>query len=270
MSAPQFAGRHLDTLQLRHGLGKADRHVPDDPSHLLHAINRVHDLEVELDPEEIWRCLGPAGSARESLNDDVVQAAEFATTASKPRGISRVLNVESAARGKVHFESGIVARGRWLPHLFEGAEGGVFFIATAGPGVEAEVSRLMADGDDIEGVVLDAGGSAVCMNATEQMQAQLMWEVEQAGYKVGPPVTPGNETWDLEGQTTMFEALKSDEIGVALLESMLMSPQKSESKMIPFGRDLKLVNDPTEAPCRTCRASRCPMRMEEYAGILGG
>ena len=242
----------------------------NNPSHLLHAINRVHDLEVELDPEEVWRCLGPAGDARESLNPDVLQATEFAASASNPRGISRVLNVESAARGKVHFESGFIAEGKRLPHIFEGAEGAVFLIATAGPGVEDEVTRLFADGDDIEGVVLDAGGSAVAMNAAEQIQAQLMWELEQAGYKVGPPVTPGTEPWDIEGQTMLFDVLSGDESGVTLLDSLLMTPQKTQSRMIPFGRNLRLVNDPNEAPCRTCRASRCPMRIEEYAGALGG
>ncbi|MDP6667838.1 MAG: hypothetical protein QF357_10650 [Dehalococcoidia bacterium] len=244
--------------------------MQDNPSRLLHGINRVHDLEVALDPEEIWRCLGPAGTARDSLDSDVLQATDFAAGASRPRGISRVLNVESTSRGAVRFESGLVAKGKRLPHLFEGAEGAVFLITTAGPGVETEVSRLMARGDDIEGVVLDAGGSAVSMNATEQVQALLMWEVEQAGYKVGPPITPGTEVWELEGQTTMFEALASDEVDVTLLDSMVMYPQKSESKMIPFGRELRLVNDPNEAPCRTCRAARCPMRIEEYVGVLGG
>jgi hypothetical protein len=241
----------------------------DDPSRLLHALNRVHTLAVELDPEEVWRCLGPAGEARESLNPDVLQATEFAATVSKPRGISRVLNVESARRGKVHFEFGHVAEGKRLPHLFDGAEGAVFLIATAGPGVENEVAKMMERGDHIEGVVLDAGGSAVAMNAAEQMQAQLMWEVEQAGYKVGPTITPGTEPWDIEGQLTMFDVLDAHEIDVVLHESRLMTPQKTQSKLIPFGRNLKLVNNPDEAPCRTCRAQRCPMRIEEYIGIFG-
>lgn len=241
----------------------------DNPSRLLHEINRVHDLVVELDPEEVWRCLGPAGNARESLHSDVLEATEFAATSSKPQGISRVLNVESAGRGKILFEGGYTVEGKRLPHIFEGAEGAIFLIATAGPGVETEVAAMMKRGDHIEGVVLDAGGSAVAINAAEQMQAQLMWEVEQAGYKVGPTITPGTEPWDIEGQRTMFEVLVADEIDVTLLESRLMFPQKTQSKMIPFGRELKLVNNPDEAPCRTCRAQRCPMRIEEYVDVLG-
>ena len=67
----------------------------------------------------------------------------------------------------------------------------------------------------------------------------------------------------------MFGVLSAGDIGVTLLESLMMSPQKSQSQMIPFGRELHLVNDPNSAPCRTCRAKRCPMRVEEYAGPLG-
>ena len=118
--------------------------------------------------------------------------------------------------------------------------------------------------------MLDAGGSAVAINVAEQIMAQLTWEVEQTGYKVGPVITPGTEVWDLDGQTTMFDVLLADEIEVVPCDSMLMTPQKTQSKLIPFGRNLRLVNDPNEAPCRTCRANRCPMRIEEYVGILSG
>ena len=73
----------------------------------------------------------------------------------------------------------------------------------------------------------------------------------------------------MEGQRSMFDVLRAGDIGVTLLDSMMMSPQKSQSQMIPFGRELHLVNDPDSAPCRTCRAQRCPMRIEAYAGPLG-
>jgi hypothetical protein len=46
--------------------------------------------------------------------------------------------------------------------------------------------------------MLDAGGSAVAIDVAEQIMAQLTWEVEQTGYKVGPVITPGTEVWDLD------------------------------------------------------------------------
>jgi hypothetical protein len=41
--------------------------------------------------------------------------------------------------------------------------------------------------------MLDAGGSAVAINVAEQIMAQLTWESEQAGYKIGSVITPGTE-----------------------------------------------------------------------------
>ena len=230
----------------------------------------THAPVVALDPEEVWRCLGPAGTARESLNDDVLQAAAEAEAVSTPMALARARSVETARRGKVTFEGGAVIEGKRLPHIFDGADGAAFLIATAGPGVEARTGEDFARGDHVGGVVLDAAGTAIALNAVEQTLAMLTWELNEAGFKVGPSVAPGTEVWSMEGQRTMFDVLPAHEIGVSLLESLMMSPQKSQSQIIPFGRELKLVNDPSSAPCQTCRAQRCPMRIQEYAGPLGG
>lgn len=238
-------------------------------SELIESLNAIHTPEVSLDPEEVWRCLGPAGSARESLHEEVVRSAEEAESISVPKAISSALQVESAGRGVVRFDNGMAIEGKMLPHIFEGADGALFMIATAGPSVEARANEYFAEDEPVSGIVLDAAGTAIAINAFEQTLAQLTWNLQQRDIKVGPAISPGTETWSMEGQRVMFEVLPTDEIGVTLLESLMMSPQKSQSKIIPFGRELHLVNDPNSAPCRTCRAKRCPMRIEEYAGELG-
>lgn len=238
-------------------------------SELIEILNSTHSPEVSLDPEEVWRCLGPAGSARDSLQEEVVRSAEEAASVSVPMAVSCALQVESAGRGAVRFDNGSAVEGKMLPHIFEGADGAVFMIATAGSGVEARANEYFAEGEHVAGIVLDAAGTAIAINAFEQTLAQLTWELQQREIKVGPAISPGTETWSMEGQRTMFDVLPTAEIGVTLLDSLMMSPQKSQSKIIPFGRELHLVNDPDSAPCRTCRAKRCPMRIEEYAGQIG-
>ena len=59
-----------------------------------------------------------------------------------------------------------------------------------------------------------------------------------------PSVVPGNEYWDLEGQRAIFDALPADRIGVRLLESLQMDPQKSQSALVPFGEALRILDDP--------------------------
>ncbi len=233
-------------------------------------LTAVHSPAVSLDPEEVWRCLGPAGSARESLQAEVIRSADEAESLSMPRAISGALLVETARRGTVSFTDGSAVQGKRLPHVFEGADGAIFLIATAGPGVEARANEYFGQGEHVSGIVLDAAGTAIAINALEQTLAQLTWELKQREIKVGPAIAPGTETWSMEGQRSMFDVLPARDIGVTLLDSLMMHPQKSQSSIIPFGRELHLVNDPNEAPCRTCRAQRCPMRIEEYAGPLGG
>lgn len=238
-------------------------------SEFIEGLNSNYSPEVLLDPEEVWRCLGPAGSARESLQDEVLRSSEEAIAISVPQAISGVRLIESAGRGRVGFTDGSAVEGKLLPHIFEGADGAIFLIATAGPGVEARANEYFAEGEHVSGIVLDAAGTAIAINAFEQTLAQLTWELQQQSIKVGPAIGPGTEAWSMEGQRAMFSVLSAGDIGVTLLESLMMSPQKSQSQMIPFGRELHLVNDPNSAPCRTCRAKRCPMRVQEYVGPLG-
>jgi hypothetical protein len=75
---------------------------------------------------------------------------------------------------------------------------------------------------------------------------------------------PGNEYWDLEGQRTLFRALPAHRIGVRLLDSLQMDPQKSQSALVPFGEELRILDDPASSPCSRCKATRCPMRLEPY------
>lgn len=222
------------------------------------------ELAVELAADEVWRCLGPAGRAREPLADEVAHAVAEATRIGSPRAATRTLQMVQVGRGRVAFEDGIAIEGSLLPHLFEGADGAVFLLATAGPEIGQRVTELFAADRAVEAFVLDAAGSAVAMNAGTRMVAALADGLSGAGYRVGRCLVPGNEYWSLEGQRAIFQAVAADEIGVRLLGSLLMDPQKSQSSIIPFGRELRVLDDPSEAPCRRCKAVRCPMRLEEY------
>ena len=61
--------------------------------------------------------------------------------------------------------------------------------------------------------------------------------------------------------------LPAERIGVRLLESCFMVPQKAQSGVIPLGPELKVHSDPDESYCRYCQATRCPMRMEPFIQV---
>ena len=229
------------------------------------------DLTVRLTPEEVWRCLGPSGSAKDSLAGEVSDVAAEASGLCAPSAVARSLQITGIRRGTVAFEARIEATGRMLPHIFDGAAGGVFLVATAGGEIERRTGALFAQGDPVRAIIMDAAGSAAAMNVFSQLVERVVGSLRAAGLKVGPCAKPGTDAWDIEGQRAVFKAVPADMAGVRLLDSLLMSPQKSQSGLVPFGETLRVVFDPGASPCRVCSASRCPMRVEAYAGrALGG
>jgi hypothetical protein len=227
----------------------------------------VKRVEIDLVPDDVWRCLGPAGGARDQLADDIEWAIAEAATLAEPAAVTRALSIKAIGRGVVEFDGGLSVSGRMLPHLMEGAEGAVFLVATAGDAVGSRVSELFAGDRPVEAIVLDAAGSAIAMNVQSKAVTEIADERKGAGFLVGPCLVPGNEYWDLEGQRTIFDVLPAGEIGVRLLDSLQMDPQKSQSAMVPFGAKLQILDDPTSSPCSRCKATRCPMRLEPYEAV---
>ncbi len=230
-------------------------------------LDVVKEIETDLSRESVLRALG-SPSPNSNLATDLDRAIEEAERLSEPRALLRSLPIDEAGRGRVVFAGGTQVTGKMLPHLFDGAEGGIFGIATAGPGIEEAVRGLFDTGDSLQAFVLDAAGSAIAMDALTQIIAEVVDELERTRSKAGYCLVPGSNYWELSGQRAVFDALPAERIGVRLLDSMLMVPQKSQSVLIPFGRNIRVHGDPTASPCRTCNAVHCPMRSEKFAGEI--
>jgi hypothetical protein len=224
----------------------------------------VTRVEIEIVPDDVWRCLGPAGGAREQLTRDIDWAISEAAELAEPASVTREMAVGAMGRGTVEFDEGLSVNGPMLPHLMEGAQGAVFFVVTAGAEIGLRVSELFAEDRPLEAIVLDAAGSAIAMNAQSHTVNEIATGRKEEGHQVGPCLVPGNEYWDLEGQRTLFRALPAHRIGVRLLDSLQMDPQKSQSALVPFGEELRILDDPASSPCSRCKATRCPMRLEPY------
>jgi hypothetical protein len=87
-------------------------------------------------------------------------------------------------------------------------------------------------------------------------------ETNQRGWVTGTCLRPGQSYWDIEGQESVFQVVPGERIGVSLLDSSFMRPQKSQSAVVPIGPDMKVHGNPNESYCRYCQATRCPMRQE--------
>lgn len=232
---------------------------------------KVHrNIPLDLTADDVWRCLGPDQRSRAALAGEVENAVAEAVRLAAPAAVSTPLGLKGARRGVARFENATVLEGRMLPHLLEGAEGAVFLIATAGPGIEQKVRELFASDDALGAFVLDAAGSATAMAVFSGVASSICQELAAEGQRIGPCLKPGTDAWTIEGQRPIFDNLPASEIGVRLLDSLLMHPQKTQSGIIPYGKSLRIVDDPDSSPCARCSAARCPMRREDYVGPLAG
>lgn len=157
------------------------------------------------------------------------------------RGVVRVLPIESVANNGILLDSRGESGGTFMPckgWLYEAASHAVLVIATIGPRLERQVKAAFDTGDPLAGVVLDAMGTITLRSLTSHIRRDCAQRAAACGMKVGPRVAPGCEVMPLEAQEAIFSLLDADSIGVTLSESLLMTPLKSTSLVLPLGSNL--------------------------------
>lgn len=179
-----------------------------------------------------------------------------------------------------------------------GAEGSLAGFAlglvTIGPRLEVRATAALNAGNATEALLLDAIGSAAVEAAADTLgsslartgegkagdvdeaggvgQAGNVDEAEglgQAGHVDdgrGPPcrISPGYGGWPLAAQEAIFARLPHDAIGVRLLPSMLMVPQKSVTFALWFDPAGRVIAG--RGGCSRCELEPCPRRTSPQRG----
>jgi hypothetical protein len=132
--------------------------------------------------------------------------------------------------------------------MVRGATEIVVVVGTIGAAVEHRVTRLMAEGRALEGLVLDTLGNLLVAQVVRTVLDRMEADAGRRGLKMGAPVSPGQGDWALSQQRALFSLLGPEVVGVRLTRGMAMVPQKSLSVMVGLGRDV--VHEGTV--CDTC------------------
>ena len=227
----------------------------------------IDDIPFDVTDDDVWSMLGTPGRPHPGLVDEVAKYSALARELAEPRALVRYLDVLEGGRRAVSFVDGPTIEGKFLAHLFEGASSSAFMLVTIGPALETRVAEMMSQGDNVEAIVLDAAGSAAAMSLLTHVLQHVYEDADKQGLNVGTCCTPGQSFWDMEGQGDIFDALQGHRLGIELLESKFMRPQKSQSAMLPLGTALKVHGDPSESYCRYCPATNCPVRKEPQVAL---
>jgi hypothetical protein len=222
----------------------------------------VEGFQVDLQDRDVWKWLGGNRKRNLALAAEVTARRLQGQALSWPRAIYRHLGVREVTDAGVRLEDDLQLEGPGLREFFQGAQEAVFLVATIGPELEQQVAACFAEAMHVEAFVLDAVGSAATTNAFRSIAGRICREASAQGWQTGPALRPGHTYWEISGQRAIFQALPAQNIGVRLLDSCFMSPQKTQSAVIPLGTRLQVQGDPEVHYCRYCTAKRCPTRMD--------
>ncbi|MFO0928341.1 MAG: vitamin B12 dependent-methionine synthase activation domain-containing protein [Gemmataceae bacterium] len=222
----------------------------------------VDRITTPIDRDEVRRYLGyPKGAVgnprvQATLEHWIAEAAARA----EPKAIYQVFPVAQVDKRHVAV---VTARG---PAEFRGAIGEflgpvewlALFVSTAGPGVERLASELMAEGDHLGGLIVNAVGAERAEAAEAAVIAELTEQATPAGMVLTLPYSPGYCGMAITEQRTLFTAIDATSIGVRLSPDCMMVPLKSVSGLIGLGPDGVLAA--RVSPCDRCTMHTCAMR----------
>lgn len=165
------------------------------------------------------------------------------------------LHPHSSINGNSHLSGKLIAQ-----HLAR-AQSVIVMVCTIGSELDDGVSSLFKV-DPLVAVALDGVGSAAVEMLAIQACNYFESQAKMDGLKTTMPLNPGMVGWPVEeGQPQIFTLLDSDEIGVSLTESCMMTPNKSLSMVLGVGNDVSA----TGSSCDYCSLKGVCKYQNHYA-----
>ncbi len=140
------------------------------------------------------------------------------------------------------------------------SESVLFFVCTAGPGIEEYSRKLMKEDNTIEGYLMDVIGSETVeasMNYSQDLFEEMMKDI---GLKITNRYSPGYCGWHVSEQHKLFSLLPEQFCDIKLKESALMLPIKSVSGIIGIGKNAEKKG----YTCDNCDQENCVYRKGKF------
>ena len=186
-------------------------------------------------------------------SDRFCEMARAASKIAKPKAFYKISRILSRSRESV-VVGGQELNSRILRVNIDKLNRTFPFVVTCG----RELTRWA---DQFTGMLDKLFADELKLAALESAMIQLEHDIE-ARYDTGnlSQMNPGSlDDWSIYEQKKLFALLGSgaSQVGVELLKSMVMFPDKSESGIF-FERDKKFIN------CRLCPVEKCPSRKAAF------
>jgi len=220
----------------------------------------LDNFEIAIDPQVILAIHGYGADKkpRQTIIDMVSRIAEEAEDLAKPRAIYREFPVARLGTQSVTLENGIeLSIGRKISSLWEGSRALGIALYTLGPELEARVTALIQEGEQMQALNLDIAGTIALGLVGLQVQHMACGRLSAEGVEAGTWLNPGYLDWPLTDQRLIFSMLPAGSIGVVLNDSCMMVPKKSVTICAGLGVS---GSEAAFNRCRHCGVAKCQFR----------
>jgi hypothetical protein len=216
--------------------------------------------DLEISSSRIERLIGfDPDTAPEPIPELISTALNNAVGLTDIRGNYLVLNNNISAtrhRHSISINSHHFNTGKIVTSFIRESEQFLFFIVTAGKGIELESQKFLHGAEPLLGYIYDVLGSLTVESALEKFLLSREKDFMKAELKTTNPYSPGYCGWPVSDQRQLFALFEDKNCGIRLSETCLMYPIKSISGIIGIGKDVK--KQPYS--CALCDANNCLYR----------
>ena len=222
-------------------------------------MKTVSKVDIDIDKDDVYRFLGypgrsPSAAVLTRIDAQLVRAKELI----KPVYTYEIRAIEGASGQSVYLEGKLVLFSRTVHYVLSACKWGVVYLATIGPGLSKELSRLIEAGDQVGAMVLDAIGTAAIVQIERELQRVVKEIARRKGCSATVGYYPGYCDWHVSQQKVIFKVVDPSSVGVKLTDSCMMVPEKSISGIFGIGK-LDTAKPPCLAAChqrKTCTHRR--------------
>jgi len=216
--------------------------------------------DLEISSARIEKLIGfDPGTAPEPIPELINIALNNAAELTEIRG-SYVIHVhnmpETRPRQSININSHSFNTGKIVTSFIKESEQFLFFIATAGKGIELESHKFLHGTEPLLGYIYDVIGSVTVESALGKFLFRMEEDFKKSELKTTNPYSPGYCGWPVSDQVKLFELFGDKNCGIRLSETCLMDPIKSISGIIGVGKNIKKK----PYSCEICDAKNCLYR----------
>ena len=225
----------------------------------------MRDYQIRVDVDQILTCQGADPDSLRWRRPDIIRMTEEALAREwnlvSPVLLSRYYAVSSFNDGILFLEGGGTLEGPVITQNLAVAEAVVVMIGTVGPDIDRRISESFSEKPSYA-LAVDGLGTASADALRNAAASAIKEEAESQGWKLSRYCSPGMLGWEiLEGQRQVFSLLDGGKIGVDLMFSGQMNPQKSISGVLGMG---SRVEQPTGPPCQFCSSRKTCLFKDRY------